>query len=135
MATQPTPASAATRSSDADTSFTSVAPAATAFSATPARRVSIDTRTWGARASTTGRTRRASSSSGTGSAPGRVLSPPTSTTSAPSATIARPWATAASGSSQRPPSENESGVTFKTPITNGRTSESVPGGRISVNRG
>src|SRR3712207_7050584 len=37
---------------------------------------------WAARASTTGTTRRSSSSTGTESAPGRVLSPPTSTTSA-----------------------------------------------------
>ena len=37
----------------------------------------------------------------TGSAPGRVDSPPTSTTSAPSASSLRPWRTAASGSAQR----------------------------------
>src|SRR5205807_2045489 len=68
----------------------------------------------------TGRTRRSSSSMGTSAAPGRVLSPPTSTTAAPSAANRRPWATAASGSSQRPPSENESGVTLRTPMTSGR---------------
>src|SRR5436309_4666624 len=68
----------------------------------------------------TGSTRRSSSSTGTSAAPGRVLSPPTSTTSAPSAARAKPWPTAASGSSQRPPSENESGVTFRTPMTSGR---------------
>ena len=33
-----------------------------------------------------------------------------------------PWATAAAGSRYRPPSENESGVTFRTPITSGSTS-------------
>src|SRR6266550_4353587 len=87
-----------------------VAPASSAASATSRLRVSIDTRTWEARASSTG----------TSSAPGRVLSPPTSTTSAPSAAKASPWAVAASGSSQRPPSENESGGTFRTPMTSGR---------------
>src|SRR4051794_40320504 len=97
-----------------------VAPTSSAASATSRLRVSIDTRTWVARASTTGSTRRSSSSMGTSAAPGRVLSPPTSTTSAPSAAIARPWVTAASGSSQRPPSEKESGVTFRTPMTSGR---------------
>src|SRR5947209_1577346 len=101
-------------------SFTMVAPASSAASATSRLRVSIDTRTWPARAPTTGTTLPSSSSTGTSAAPGRVLSPPTSTTSAPSATRASPWAIAASGSSQRPPSENESGVTFRTPMTNGR---------------
>ena len=43
--------------------------------------------------------------------------------------MAIPWATAASGSSQRPPSENESGVTFRTPMTKGRgTREQATGG-------
>src|SRR5205823_136268 len=55
-----------------------------------------------------------------------VLSPPTSTTSAPSATISRPRAMAASASSQRPPSEKESGVTFRTPMTSGRTNVNLP---------
>src|SRR5688500_12308658 len=77
----------------------------------------METRPRADRASTTGRTRRRSSSSGTGSAPGRVDSPPTSTTSAPSANSSIPWAMAASGSSHLPPSENESGVTFTTPST------------------
>src|SRR5947209_10448009 len=103
-------------------SFTMVAPASSAASATSRLRVSIDTRTWPARAPTTGTTLPSSSSTGTSAAPGRVLSPPTSTTSAPSATSSSPWATAASGSSQRPPSENESGVTLSTPITSGRNS-------------
>ena len=120
MATQPTPASAATGHSVADTSFTSVAPAVTAASATARLVVSIDTRTWGASASTTGPTRFSSSASSTGSAPGRVDSPPTSTTSAPSAAICSPWAMASSGSKYRPPSEKESGVTLSTPMTNGR---------------
>ena len=45
---------------------------------------------------TTGRTRRSSSSASTGSAPGRVDSPPTSSTAAPARASARPWAIAAS---------------------------------------
>ena len=53
-------------------------------------------------------------------APGRVDSPPTSTMSAPAAASANPRSIAASRSSQRPPSLNESGVTLSTPITTGR---------------
>jgi len=45
--------------------------------------------------SSTGKTRRSSSSTGTGSLPGRVDSPPTSSRSAPSATSRRPCSTAA----------------------------------------
>ena len=70
----------------------------------------------------TGSTRACSSAGSTGSAPGRVDSPPTSITSAPSATRRRPCAAASAGSRYRPPSENESGVTFTTPITSGSTS-------------
>ena len=68
--------------------------------------------------------------------PGRVDSPPTSRRSAPAATSARPWATAASGSRKRPPSEKESGVTFTTPMTAGRVSQTDPhsntGGSVPV---
>src|ERR1700693_4461907 len=39
--------------------------------------------------------------------------------SAPSAIMRRAWARARSGATNRPPSENESGVTFRTPITAG----------------
>ena len=53
----------------------------------------------------------------TGSAPGRVDSPPMSRIAAPSARAAAPWAIAASGSRYSPPSENESGVTLTTPMT------------------
>src|SRR4051794_29396547 len=120
MATHAAPWAAATSWRLADTSFIIVAPAANAAWATSGLRVSTETRTVGARASMTGTTRRSSSSTATSDAPGRVLSPPTSITSAPPAARARPWATAASGSSQRPPSENESGVTFRTPMTSGR---------------
>ena len=74
----------------------------------------------------------------TRAAPGRVDSPPTSTRSAPSASSARPCATAASASSQRPPSEKESGVTLTTPITSGRSSAGddagSPGGPGSAAR-
>src|SRR5579872_71034 len=121
MATHPTPASAATGHRAAEMSLTSVAPASMAASATAGFTVSTDTRTWGARPATTGTTRRSSSSSGTGPAPGRLDSPPTSTTSAPSRTMSRPWARASSTSKKRPPSENESGVTLSTPMTSGRT--------------
>ena len=96
MATQPAPPFAATFHSDADTSLTREAPARSAASATAGFIVSIETRTAPASASTTGMTRASSSSWGTGSAPGRVDSPPTSTMSAPSATNWRPWVTAAS---------------------------------------
>ena len=64
-----------------------------------------------------GSTRNSSSPSSTGSAPGRVLSPPTSMISAPCAIIACACANAASTFEKRPPSLNESGVTFRTPIT------------------
>src|SRR5207244_1317479 len=66
--------------------------------------------------STTGITRRNSSSAAIGSAPGRVDSPPTSTMSAPSAAIFRPCSMAFSAAKNFPPSENESGVTFNTPM-------------------
>ncbi len=72
--------------------------------------------------STTGSTRRTSSSSGTGSEPGRVDSPPMSRIPAPSLASRRPCATAASASRNSPPSENESGVTLTMPmITGART--------------
>src|SRR4051794_28206866 len=73
-----------------------------------------------ARRSTTGITRRSSSSAGTGAAPGRVDSPPTSRRSAPCPASSIPCATAASGSRKRPPSENESGVTLTIPMTAAR---------------
>src|SRR5688572_9363347 len=66
--------------------------------------------------SITGITRSSSSRSETGSAPGRVDSPPTSSRSAPSNASRSPWLTAASRSRKAPPSENESGVTLTTPI-------------------
>ena len=74
-----------------------------------------------ASALTTGRTRCASVSGSTGVKPGRVDSPPTSMMSAPSSSILRPWAMAASASRCSPPSLNESGVTFRTPMMRGRS--------------
>src|SRR5262245_1518566 len=77
----------------------------------------IGTVTWVASRRITGRTRRNSSSSLTGSAPGRVDSPPTSIISAPCANNSIPCAAAAALSRNCPPSENESGVTLTIPIT------------------
>src|SRR5437016_8377573 len=124
MSTTPAPDAATTpaiRGSArmAETSLTMTAPAWRAASATPAFIVSTETGTpaFPASASMTGTTRASSSASATGSAPGRVDSPPTSIRSTPSATISIPRATAAPGSENRPPSEKESGVTFRMPIT------------------
>ena len=104
------------------TSLMSAAPAARARRATSAFIVSTEmgTPTRPASASTTGRTRRSSSSSDTGSEPGRVDSPPMSTSAAPSRTRARPCASASSAAKKRPPSENESGVTLTTPMMQGK---------------
>ena len=66
--------------------------------------------------STTGSTRSSSAAAGTGSAPGRVDSPPTSTIAAPSEISRRACAMASTWSSNAPPSENESGVTLTTPM-------------------
>src|SRR5687767_1386119 len=67
-------------------------------------------------ARTMGINRRRSSASSIGTAPGFVDSAPMSSTSAPCSTMLSACATAASGFTYRPPSEKESGVTFKTPI-------------------
>src|SRR4051794_17396826 len=64
----------------------------------------------------TGTTRASSSPSPTGAAPGRVDSPPTSMIAAPWTTVLPAWRTAASWSNHSPPSENESGVTLRTPM-------------------
>ena len=56
----------------------------------------------------------------TGSAPGRLDSPPMSRMSAPSASSCSQRAIAAPSSTPAPPSENESGVTLTMPITRGR---------------
>ena len=127
IATQPTPRSAATGQSSAATSLINVAPAATAARATDSWRVSIESRTSPASAATTGTTRSSSTSGATGTAPGRVDSPPTSITSAPSAIMARARTSAASSARYLPPSEKESGVTFSTPITRGITGRNRTG--------
>src|SRR5271165_7125992 len=103
----------------AEMSLTISAPAARAWRAVSALYVSIDRNRSGNRLRRrfmTGMTRRSSSFAGTGSDPGRDDSPPTSRMMAPSLTIRSACRNAASSSMNRPPSEKESGVTFKTPI-------------------
>jgi len=73
----------------------------------------------GARALTTGSTRSASWTAETGRAPGRVDSPPMSTNAAPSAAMPSAKRTDSATSTCCPPSENESGVTFRMPIRSG----------------
>src|SRR5918997_1491339 len=107
--------------------WTPLPPASTAASATAARVVSMLTHTPAATSSrTTGSTLASSASGSTRGAPGRVDSPPTSTRSAPASRIPTPWATARSRSSHWPPSENESGVTLRTPITTHRPGSGSP---------
>lgn len=103
-------------------------------SATAARIVSTETtRPSAASARTTGTTRRSSSASSTRGAPGRVDSPPTSIRSAPREARSRPCLTARSVSNQRPPSENESGVTLTTPMTAQRSHSGSPATRPRPN--
>ena len=120
-----TPSSlAACKAPSARSAFTSLinpAPAATAARITPGLLVSMEI---GAAkraliASITGTTRSISSCSPTARAPGRVDSPPISSISAPSASICSACRKAPSRRSNRPPSEKESGVTFRMPITRG----------------
>ncbi len=131
ISTTGTPSSAAAASAPsrrrAWMSLIMPAPAATAARITSGLKVSTLSGTWVRSASAwiTGTTRRSSSSTDTGAAPGRVDSPPMSSRSAPSATSCRPWATAASVVSCAPPSENESGVTLTMPMTRGRSSRSM----------
>ena len=73
----------------------------------------------------TGKTRRSSSSAETGSAPGRVDSPPTSSSKAPSSRSFSPCSQAACGSRKTPPSEKESGVTLTIPMTPPRKERSI----------
>ncbi|MNM17946.1 hypothetical protein D3C81_282280 [compost metagenome] len=73
--------------------------------------------------STTGMTLSSSSCSLTSGAPGRVDSPPMSMRVAPSSIIWRAWARASSSGLKRPPSEKESGVTLRIPMTWGRSRE------------
>ena len=67
-------------------------------------------------ARTAGSTRASSSTSPTGWAKGRVDSPPISIRSAPSASSRSMRAASVSSVCQRPPSENESGVTLRMPM-------------------
>src|SRR5690348_11430952 len=111
------------------TSLTRLAPASSAAAATSARMVSTLTGTPSlASPVITGMTRRNSSSADIRWAPGRVDSPPTSTMSAPCAVSCRPRPIAASAPNHSPPSENESGVTFTTPMTRHRPGSGSPGG-------
>ena len=102
-------------------SFQIWAPAAAHSVMISGREVSIEiiTSRFAAIFFTTGRTREASSSAETKAAPGRVDSPPISIMSAPSFTICTAWLNAVFLSINLPPSEKESGVTFKIPITAG----------------
>ena len=130
MSTRPAPAPRTTAamagSPRAVTSLTMTAPAVRACSATVALEVSMERAAPppAARASTTGMSRRSCSAAGTGCEPGRVLSAPRSKMSAPSRASRRACSMAAVGSRNRPPSENESGVTFTTPITSVRSARS-----------
>mmetsp|Transcript_10137 Transcript_10137/g.30387 ORF Transcript_10137/g.30387 Transcript_10137/m.30387 type:complete len:286 (+) Transcript_10137:474-1331(+) len=102
-----------------DTSLIQSAPAKTAALATAAFRVStlMVTPSFSRTARITGTTRRISSSAGTSGAPGRVDSPPMSMTCAPAPTMASAAVTASSSRMWSPPSVNESGVTFRMPMT------------------
>src|SRR5215469_6270925 len=114
------------------TSLTSLAPTPSAACATGARMVSmLTTRPASASAVTTGITLRSSSSCVTRGAPGLVDSPPTSTMSAPWRASSTPCAIASSAPNHLPPSENESGVTFTTPITRHLSATGRPGRRTA----
>src|SRR4029453_9617668 len=125
-----TPAARSGSPRRAVTSLTSAAPSSSARRATSALAVSIETGTPSS-SSSTGTTRHSSSSAETPAEPGRVDSPPTSTIAAPSSTMRRADSTATSGRKLTPPSENESGVTLTTPITDGRGNRSSIGGLIA----
>ena len=119
------------------TSLMMRAPASSAAAMVAAWRVSTETGACGARARMTGRMRRSSSAGGTGSAPGRVDSPPMSRMSAPAARIASPWSMAAPWSRARPSPEKLSGVTLTMPMTSGRPGSGRPAkmGRGAVSGG
>ncbi len=127
MSTMPALCSAASSSMPiseaAVTSLTRSAPAARASAATATFEVSTEMTDSGHRrriSVITGITRCFSSLAATGAAPGRVDSPPTSTIVAPSSIRSSAWRTASSKEKLRPPSEKESGVQLRTPITTGR---------------
>ncbi len=108
----------------AKTSLMMDAPPATASRMTAGLLVSMEIGTSTSRRtdSMTGMTRSSSAATLTGNAPGRVDSPPMSMMSAPSSASLTAWLSAWSRSVKRPPSENESGVTLRTPITRQRRS-------------
>src|SRR5579864_7501688 len=120
-------------------SLTIVAPRSSAHSATSALYVSIErgTATRPRSPSRTGSTRWISSSADSGAAPGRVDSPPMSMMSAPAAAMSSAAAIATSASRRRPSSANESGVTFRIPITKvrGPRSSVRPSGSGTENDG
>ena len=103
-------------------SFSRCAPAARAARAVSALNVSTETGTGhsGKTASRNGRRRSISSAALIGTNPGRLDSAPMSMMSAPSRTISSIWHRASSRLFHLPPSENESGVTFRMPITSVR---------------
>ena len=121
--TRPAPAVATTAAIAASPcrphwSLTIAAPASSASRAIEAFVVSIETATsmLEISAASTGARRARSSAASTGAKPGRVDSAPTSMMPAPPAKWRRASAIAASGARNRPPSENESGVTLTMPI-------------------
>src|SRR5690606_12657973 len=81
---------------------------------------------------TTGRTRFCSTSDGMRSAPGLVVSPPTSIMSAPAETILTAWAMAPSTWANSPPSLKESGVTLSTPMIWGRMPRAPVSGMLAT---
>ena len=130
ISTSPAPTEAQTSPSDrsrrsAETSFTMCAPASSAAFATAPLTVSTDriARGWRWRMpAITGSTRLSSSFVETGTAPGRVDSPPTSMRSAPPSSMLVTWSkTSAAEEKNRPPSLKLSGVRFRMPMTSGRS--------------
>ena len=109
-------------------SFTILAPFCNASLATFDFDVSIEINDSGFNlmiSSITGITLLISSSSLIGSAPGLVDSPPTSRISAPLSNNLIPCSTAFSFLKYFPPSENESGVTFRIPTVYARSKEKL----------
>ena len=141
MTTTGTSASAATRAiapassayCNPQMSFSICAPARSAARAVSALNVSTETGTGhsGRTASRNGRSRSISSSAPIGTKPGRLDSAPMSMMSAPSRTISSIWRSAISRVFHLPPSENESGVTFRIPMTSVRPPivSSLPSGK------
>ncbi len=125
-------ASSAPSPRNAQTSLIMAAPAATAARMTSALLVSteIGTSVTDLTASITGIIRSISSCPETLWAPGRVDSPPISIIAAPPSAIVAAWRNAILRLSKLPPSENESGVTFRMPMTMGSGKLSEP--RFSI---